>query len=111
MDNEITREEFTKKIFGRADRLTIWGTIKALRIKPPKPFFSNQIAHELDISTATVHNEIIVLQRLGMIEPYAEAPEYPNRGQKPAWYVRTSSPAWRIVGAAINAEDILFPKE
>ena len=103
-----TSKEFSKIVFSKSDRIQVWGAVARFAVEPPEQFSRQQIIDSTEGNSTTVTAEFEVLKRLGMIS-YANCEGY--SGNTTHWFVRTDSPAWGIVEAAVDAVDTLFPEE
>lgn len=115
MSVELTRGECVKNLFGSTHRLDIWSEVVRFAIEPPERFFAKQIADNVfqSVPPSNVNAEMRRLQDLGMITPTGENDyhESQTHGLPPVWYVRTDSPLWEIVVAAIEAVGEIYPTE
>lgn len=94
---EVDRTEFMKAVFGNKDRIDVWHTISQFPIEPPMPFLQKDIRDMTGLEPRVIHQHVHALHKLGAIQETSE-PQYSGR-----FFVRTESPVWDIVAAAIEA--------
>lgn len=105
---ELSREQFSRAIFGGSHKLDIMATILEHTSDPSSLFYPNQIAEEINersgagLDHSFVAGTLKHLEFLGMIE--RTTPD--GRSQK-AFYQRTDSPIWKIAETAIEVADLV----
>ena len=91
--------KLSKRVFGRSHRLDVWSRVLDFTTEPPETFRSHELQEELHlrgIGRNTTHQEIHILQELGMI---TLAPEQVHGS---VYYMRSDSPGWDMVSAAVR---------
>lgn len=104
---ELTsRQEFSKRLFGRADRLEVWEAVLAL----DSPEFQivdlqTRLKEESGIPETCTGSEIRVMRDVGMVGMMPRTPESPY----PLSYRIDGSPLWEVAALAIQTLDKMFP--
>jgi len=93
----ISGYELGEVLFGRSLRLAVAAWI---RTNESEMFFQAEVAKGVDYAQSGVSQELDRLGALGMLQKVPRSP-----GDRRQYYLRTSSPLWSIIDAALEVVD------